>query len=733
MALFCTFNCFAQTGWFWQNPTPTGNDIYRIKFVNNNIGFAAGSYGTVIKTYNGGANWINVSTGSKNLLTGMYFLNFNTGFVAGLNSTIFKTTNGGSNWINCSVTDTVDFESIVMFNSVTGIAISSGYNNGSGVFRTTNSGINWVRSPFPGNTFQNREISMTDSNNAFIFGYNTAASGGGYILKTSDKGSSWNQVYSDDSLDFFSAYTLGSQQVTAMATSIDYYYVVKTTNGGSSWSVEKIQSFDRFGITLKKIAFVNSLTGYCAGYEYMTNAYSNRMLKTTDGGLNWQYTPLADSLCNLNAVEIIGNTRVVAGGQGGFLIRSVNSGASYSRAFRTITTARINDVSFIDNNTGIIVCSRGEIYKTLNSGNSWQRQYIDSAYNITCCKFVDINTAYIATSNRVYKTINGGANWLLQLKVSKGANWIDIDAPNTENCRVVGSSCPNGNVYTTNGGNTWEDTSSVNCQGPIEMEQDYYTGLAMPTPTLICFIGGTFYPHAGSVPKAWMQRNGGSLNQIYMGGLQTPGMISVDFLDSLNGFVSGDYKARLRTTDGGFNWVDYGLNLQNGNALSLVRFGTPNILYAKGGSLKSTNGGANWFDVPFITEDILGTDCISQNVVVSVGSFGKIIRTNLGGVLDAGSNNSNIPVHFELFQNYPNPFNPVTKIRFYIPSGIGSEISKLVIYDILGREVKTLLNEIMLPGNHEVSFDGTDMTSGVYFYRFTSGDFSETKKMVLIK
>jgi hypothetical protein len=89
-----------------------------------------------------------------------------------------------------------------------------------------------------------------------------------------------------------------------------------------------------------------------------------------------------------------------------------------------------------------------------------------------------------------------------------------------------------------------------------------------------------------------------------------------------------------------------------------------------------------------------------------------------------------IPKQFELFDNFPNPFNPDTKIRFEIPSPAQVNIS---IYDILGREVRRLVNSKLAAGKYEVVFDSADLPSGVYFYRLTSGDFTQTKKMVLLK
>lgn len=89
-----------------------------------------------------------------------------------------------------------------------------------------------------------------------------------------------------------------------------------------------------------------------------------------------------------------------------------------------------------------------------------------------------------------------------------------------------------------------------------------------------------------------------------------------------------------------------------------------------------------------------------------------------------------IPTDYTLAQNYPNPFNPVTKINYSIPK---QGLVTLKVYDILGREVRTLVNEVKMVGNYTVDFDGTGLSSGVYFYRIQAGSFSETRRMVMIK
>ncbi|MBI5403805.1 MAG: T9SS type A sorting domain-containing protein [Ignavibacteriae bacterium] len=95
-----------------------------------------------------------------------------------------------------------------------------------------------------------------------------------------------------------------------------------------------------------------------------------------------------------------------------------------------------------------------------------------------------------------------------------------------------------------------------------------------------------------------------------------------------------------------------------------------------------------------------------------------------------GTIGANTPTQYSLNQNYPNPFNPVTRINFAIPK---QGLVTLKVYDVLGREVKTLVNEVKTPGNYSVDFNGTELSSGVYFYKLESNQFSDIKRMILIK
>ena len=96
----------------------------------------------------------------------------------------------------------------------------------------------------------------------------------------------------------------------------------------------------------------------------------------------------------------------------------------------------------------------------------------------------------------------------------------------------------------------------------------------------------------------------------------------------------------------------------------------------------------------------------------------------------AADDNNGLPTEYALYQNYPNPFNPVTTIRYSVPF---RENVTLLVYDILGSQVRTLVKEIKEAGEHDVSFYSEGLSSGIYFYKLTAGDFSETKKLQIVK
>jgi len=101
-----------------------------------------------------------------------------------------------------------------------------------------------------------------------------------------------------------------------------------------------------------------------------------------------------------------------------------------------------------------------------------------------------------------------------------------------------------------------------------------------------------------------------------------------------------------------------------------------------------------------------------------------------GDIMSNVTGNTNLPMEYTLEQNYPNPFNPVTQIKFSIPT---QGLVTLKIYDVTGREVAKLVDDVIAPGNYVREFNGENFASGVYFYKITAGEFTQVKKMMLVK
>jgi hypothetical protein len=188
------------------------------------------------------------------------------------------------------------------------------------------------------------------------------------------------------------------------------------------------------------------------------------------------------------------------------------------------------------------------------------------------------------------------------------------------------------------------------------------------------------------------------------------------------------------STDNGNNWnvINNGFNPSE-NVSSFIPYGSAEIVTTWGGVYYTLDNGANWTSA---TANLTNTSYAAFSSVLTgtdiyVGSGPGVWKRPISEII-IGINkiSSEIPEAYNLNQNYPNPFNPTTNIKYQIPR---AGYVTLKVFDILGKEIKTLVNEKQTPGVYEVTFDGSNLTSGIYFYKLTADDFSEVKKMTLIK
>jgi len=188
----------------------------------------------------------------------------------------------------------------------------------------------------------------------------------------------------------------------------------------------------------------------------------------------------------------------------------------------------------------------------------------------------------------------------------------------------------------------------------------------------------------------------------------------------------------LKTTNGGGLWFSQNSGTAvDLNSVYFVNSLTGWIAGNGGVMIKTINGGLNWSAQNITNNHLFSVYFADQNTGWTIGPFGTILKTTNGGNPTSITPLQNeIPGGYKLYQNYPNPFNPSTTIKFEIQK---RSFVSLIIYNEIGEKVSTLLNSDANAGVYEIFFNGSDLSSGVYFYRLVADHLVEVKRFVIIR
>lgn len=391
-------------------------------------------------------------------------------------------------------------------------------------------------------------------------------------------------------------------------------------------------------------------------------------------------------------------------------------------------TALLQAVSAPSQNVCWIGGATATVRLTTNGGINWVNANPNPGvingdiFNIWA---IDGNTALLTTSpsaTYIYRTSNAGVNWTQVFTQAGGF----IDA-------IVMANANTGYAYgdpvsarwslwkTTNGGVNWDSTGMYLPQVATEAGWN----------NAMCVIGNNIWFGTNNT-KVYRSTNAGATGS--WTGVATTGNLNtygVWFTSPTNGICVGTIVQK--TTDGGATWVNGGTVGGSGNMTSIGGIGDNYWLTRGNNTYGSTDFGATWTGAGFTgTQPLWGTSIVSGTPCLtgwSVGAAGTLVKLN-GSVVGINDPLSLTPTEYRLAQNYPNPFNPTTSISFDMPAAGNVE---LIVYDILGKVAATLVNGNLNAGTHNISFDASSLASGVYVYKLTSGSFSDSKKMVLIK
>ncbi len=390
------------------------------------------------------------------------------------------------------------------------------------------------------------------------------------------------------------------------------------------------------------------------------------------------------------------------------------------------TTENLYGSYFTDSLRGWICGGGGILLHTTDGGNHWLKQENGATNTLRAICFTDSNMGVVVgSSGFISRTTNGGITWEI---MSSGTtnNLFSISIVDSHYCYIVGDG---GKILqSSDGGITWINQVSGTSYPLFGVSFfDEKNGIVVGGERH--YVGHDEIGHA----VIFRTTDGGStwLPQLAQIGFPLRGIC---FIDSTTAVVVGDWGAVYRTTNGGLNWT----NQTNGTSADLFGVSFVNrdtgTIVGQYEILRTVDGCLSWSSQSNATKNILySVSFIDSKIGTAVGNLGEIIHTNTGGLtllgLGQNSNNSFTPNYF-LAQNYPNPFNPQTTIEYNLPR---RSFVSLNVYNLIGQCVTTIVSEERLSGSHKVVFDGSALSSGVYFYRISVSDFTETKKLILLK
>jgi len=709
LVFFLSITISAQVGWFWQNPLPQGNTLESVCSTDSNEIFAVGFCGTILKSIDGGEEWISQRSGITKNLNGVSFINRYIGIAVGFDGTIIKTTNGGEYWFEVT-SGTIEDLNSVQFITETILTVVG---NSGTILRSNDAGISWMLQS-SGITNDLNDVYFIDPNIGNAVGW------GGKILRTTDGGINWTQYTFGGNPLFLSVYFLDSNYGIVVGITNRIY---RTTNGGLNWTWQGPAS----GIyNFEDVLLINDSLGIIAGWDEANQV--GKVLVTTDGGITWHFANTGEIKPFYFSVSLTGGDEVCIVGWEGIIIKSTDFGENWIEK-SSGTRMPLDAISFSDELHGTAVGTYGAnntILRTNDGGLHWYPQDSNVNAGLLSVTFTD---RYNGTAVGDYfdaiilRTSNGGISWNTQYfsetEELYGVSFID-------SCIGTAVGYPGKILRTTDAGLNWQVQSSG-------------TTARLKSVTLIDAENGFVVGDGGVILKT---TNGGlTWTTVWVA---QKDLNCVSFQSGDVGIAVGDDGLIVKTTNNGETWTSQ----QSGVIYDLysVAFSNSENVTVVGGDvdvngyvLRTTNGGDNWSIQVFTTYSLLGVCIINDSVGYICGSGGTILKTLNGGIVTEGGEIKNVNLatveNFSLSQNYPNPFNPVTKIKFEIPDQVRHDnaLVTLKVYDILGREIATLVNEEKPAGEYEVEFNAANLPSGIYFYQLRAGQFTETKKMILLK
>jgi len=680
-------------------PNPYGKTLLDVATIGSEELFISG-IGAFIKSTNSGEDWIvrnpiNLPHPFQDAWNSLFFIDSNTGWMS-TNGAIIKTTDGGNNWFEQLSNTTDQIYKIQFFDEQNGVAITGQEKR---VLTTTNGGNDWVVKNVPSTNFLQCGY-FVNSQAGWVAGQNE-------ILKTTDAGTTWAN-YTITSL-FFDGYFINENIGWFVGSGGQ---ISKTMDAGLTWNNQNSNTIKE----LYSIFMFDENLGWVAGRDGI-------VLKTSDGGTNWTTIQTPTQLYLL-AIKFIDQNIGWAVGDNGVILKSTNGGVDWIIKSKNLNS-RLANGYFIDSENGWLAGGYGTLFNTIDGGINWTEKSTSIPASFNDVYFINSTYGWVAGGGgNIATTTNGGATWNAQN--SGLTNSLKSISFLNENIGfIVGF---NGSLLkTSNAGNIWTNDTMPSSNQFTKIARSNndiwicgYDNSLLSSLLLKSENGGLTWTNKFLLDSIALHALYTDANSIVIGG----GKIQ----------QSGPEMVLFRSTDNGETWVQI-MSLpgyQNGNYVidfiennhgDYIALTLSKIYY-------SSSEGTDWQSEDFPLEFLNSIFSSDSNTFWVAGGNSLLLKNSNSGITNIQGFQSSSPDNFYLSQNYPNPFNPSTKITYSVAS-LSNVILK--VYDILGREVLTLVNEEKPAGRYEVSFNASSLASGVYFYQIKAGSFVQTKKLMLLK
>jgi hypothetical protein len=671
------------------------------------------------------------------------------------------------------------FKYLTVYGSTLYAGTGNYMSNEAGVYSSIDNGVNWVRmndglgrteisalQAWQGHIYAGTDNGvyeynmiaktwtlrgLTNSPNSlymgvtgFAFSGATVFACGDSVYRSTNAGASWTTVSK--------GLPEGVNGICAVGTNIfaaTYEGVFLSTNSGASWNAT-----GRIGTEIHKFA--------ASGTTIFAGSGDHAVYRSTDNGAHW--TMIGMSQESIWDLVVCGN----------YLFAATNDGVFRTSVSDTVWTAvntgLLTPESIIDAQTGVIALAgsgltlyawtlNGGVFSSTNNGDRW----INTGLNSPVVKSFAVcdSNLFAGTRDGLFRSQNGGVNWsksdvgLTYVVTSTGSPMQSVSALAVCGQNIIAGAVANGIFLSSNFGSTWSAVDSgLTVDRSFEVRD-----FAVASSTIFAATDRGVYRSVNR-GNSWVEINNGitdrNLKSITVLGTE---LYAVTYTYTVfhstdngttwlkvNSGLPSNYVSFIkycgtdlfacvnfglyRSSDNGLSWTSAYAGLENTYVLALIAFGQYLFAGTDHGVFYSSTNGANWINTGATIINPTTLAVSAGNLVAGTYGTGFWKRPISEIVTTVGRNTNGAPTKFGLDQNYPNPFNPSTTISFSIPS---RSFISLKIFDVMGREVITLVSDQLSAGTYQHQWNASGMPSGVYFYRLHAGAYIETKRLILLR